>query len=54
MPAEATLRDYVNATGYTTVEIDDEGILLDVDTPADYDMMRARMGVRDGADDERR
>ena len=31
-----TLRDFIRETGYKTVEVDDEGILLDLDTNDDY------------------
>jgi molybdenum cofactor cytidylyltransferase len=42
LPDDAILRDYVRARGYTTVEVPDQGILLDIDTPEDYQAMRAR------------
>jgi molybdenum cofactor cytidylyltransferase len=42
LPLEATLRDYIRARGATEVAVDDAGILLDIDTPADYDAMLAR------------
>jgi molybdenum cofactor cytidylyltransferase len=35
-PDSATLRDYIRAKGYTEVEVGQEGILLDIDTPEDY------------------
>jgi molybdenum cofactor cytidylyltransferase len=41
-PPESTLRDYVNRKGYALVEVDEEGILIDVDTPGDYDALVAR------------
>lgn len=31
-----TLRDFIRETGYKTIEVDDEGILLDLDTDDDY------------------
>lgn len=49
MPGGATLRDYINAKGYIAIEVNDEGILLDIDTPDDYDAMRARVRPSDGA-----
>jgi molybdenum cofactor cytidylyltransferase len=45
-PPGSILRDYVNRKGYTLVEVDDEGILIDVDTPADYDAVVARFAHR--------
>lgn len=42
MPAEATLRDVIERTGYTVVDVDDEGILLDLDTEEDYAVIRSR------------
>ena len=45
MPDDATLRDYVHSKGYRTVEVDDEGILLDIDTMDDYEAMRAKAEV---------
>jgi molybdenum cofactor cytidylyltransferase len=35
-PDGTTLRDYILARGYTAVEVRDEAVLLDIDTPADY------------------
>ena len=35
-PAEATLRDYIQNKGYTTVEVSDDSILLDLYTADDY------------------
>lgn len=31
-----TLRDFIRETGYKTVDVDDEGVLLDLDTYDDY------------------
>ncbi|MBN1399675.1 MAG: nucleotidyltransferase family protein [Anaerolineae bacterium] len=42
LPLESTLRDYIRAKGATQVAVDDAGILLDIDTPADYDAILAR------------
>jgi molybdenum cofactor cytidylyltransferase len=42
MPEDATLRDYIEAQGYVTVAVEDEGILLDLDRPADYEILRKR------------
>jgi molybdenum cofactor cytidylyltransferase len=36
LPVDATLREYIAARGYTTVEVGDRGILMDIDTPEDY------------------
>jgi CTP:molybdopterin cytidylyltransferase MocA len=43
LPTDAILRDYIQARGYITVGVPDEGILLDIDTPEDYQAMRARV-----------
>ena len=47
-PVDATLRDYVAAQGSVPVEVGDEGILMDLDTPADYAALRAGWRARDG------
>jgi molybdenum cofactor cytidylyltransferase len=39
-PDSATLRDILQPYGYETVEIADEGIVLDVDDPDSYQMVR--------------
>jgi molybdenum cofactor cytidylyltransferase len=44
LPGDAILRDYIQDKGFSTVEVEDEGILLDVDTPQDYTALRARFG----------
>ena len=31
-----TLREFINDKGYTTIEVQDEGILIDIDTMGDY------------------
>jgi molybdenum cofactor cytidylyltransferase len=41
LPEEATLRDYVAGKGYVTVEVADERILRDIDTPEDYEALLA-------------
>jgi molybdenum cofactor cytidylyltransferase len=41
-PASATLRDYIQTKARITVEVDEEGILLDLDTPEDYAMLHAK------------
>jgi molybdenum cofactor cytidylyltransferase len=45
LPGDAILRDYIQAKGFATLEVDDDGILLDIDTPQDYAAMRVRLGV---------
>jgi molybdenum cofactor cytidylyltransferase len=45
-PEDATLRDIVQAHGYTEVRVQDESILLDVDTPSDYQTVLARYCAR--------
>ena len=44
LPGDAILRDYIRNKGFATVEVEDEGILLDVDTPQDYAALQARLG----------
>jgi molybdenum cofactor cytidylyltransferase len=44
LPGNAVLRDYIQTKGFTPVEVEDEGILLDIDTPQDYQALRARFG----------
>lgn len=43
-PADSSLRDYIEAKGYTTVEVGDGGILWDLDTPEDYEYLLAQYG----------
>jgi molybdenum cofactor cytidylyltransferase len=43
LPGDAILRDYIQAKGFAAVEVEDEGILLDVDTPQDYDALRIKL-----------
>ena len=40
---DSNLRAYIQGKGYATVEVADEGILLDLDTPEDYDRLRDRV-----------
>ncbi len=39
-PDDSNLKIFLNKKGYKTVEIDEEGIILDVDTMKDYDNVR--------------
>lgn len=48
LPDNAILRDYVQAKGFTALEVEDDGILLDLDTPEDYEAMRTRCHLRAG------
>jgi molybdenum cofactor cytidylyltransferase len=43
-PADGTLRDFVRAKGAVTLDVQDEGILIDIDTPQDCTAARARSG----------
>jgi molybdenum cofactor cytidylyltransferase len=52
MPAEATLRDAIERAGYTTVEVEDEGILLDLDTAVDYATILSRYRAQHGYSEE--
>jgi molybdenum cofactor cytidylyltransferase len=45
-PADSSLRDYIEARGYTIVEVEDEAILWDLDTPEDYKRLLARYRQR--------
>lgn len=51
-PDGTTLRDYIASKGYVTVQVEDEGILLDIDTLEDYDAIRERICAfgRDGVE----
>jgi molybdenum cofactor cytidylyltransferase len=42
LPGDAILRDYIQAKGFTPLAVKDDGILLDIDTPEDYEALRAR------------
>jgi molybdenum cofactor cytidylyltransferase len=42
LPEDAILRDYIARKGCTTVEVQDEGILLDIDTLEQYNTLRVR------------
>ena len=41
-PASGTLRDFIRSKGFATLEVEDEGILLDVDTLEDYQALLLR------------
>ena len=45
-PDDSTLRRYVDRKGYATVQVNDDGILYDMDTPEDYATMCARLHLR--------
>jgi len=45
LPGDAILRDYIQGRGFAALEVEDDGILLDVDTPQDYEALRARLGA---------
>jgi molybdenum cofactor cytidylyltransferase len=47
-PTHSNLRDYISARGYTTVDVQDQGILMDVDTPEDYQAILAHLGQKGG------
>jgi molybdenum cofactor cytidylyltransferase len=38
-PGYASLRDFIDAKGFTTVSVQDKGILMDVDTVEDYNLV---------------
>ena len=42
LPDDAILRDYIRTKGFTPLAVEDDGVLLDVDTPEDYQVLRAR------------
>jgi molybdenum cofactor cytidylyltransferase len=42
LPDDAILRDYIQAKGFATLEVGDSSIVLDLDTPQDYETLRAR------------
>lgn len=45
-PATATLRDIVTRYGFTPLPVDDEAILWDIDTLADYNQLQERQRSR--------
>lgn len=45
MPENAVLRDYIHSHPSTVLEVDDEGILLDIDTDEDYENMATRFAT---------
>lgn len=45
-PAGTTLRDVIHRADYTTVEVGDEGILIDLDTAEDYQAILERVRAR--------
>ncbi len=50
--ASDNLRDFIHRKGFQTLEVDDEGILLDIDTPEDYQRILKRFedgGGNDGS-----
>jgi CTP:molybdopterin cytidylyltransferase MocA len=42
MPENATLRDFIHSRWSNAVEVDDEGILLDIDTDEDYECIKKK------------
>jgi molybdenum cofactor cytidylyltransferase len=45
---DSTLRKFINRIGFSPVEVDDDGILVDIDTLEDYEMAkRWRQGARE-------
>jgi molybdenum cofactor cytidylyltransferase len=45
LPGDAILRDYIQGRGFAALAVEEDGILLDVDTPQDYEALRARLGI---------
>lgn len=41
-PVDSTLRDFIRRKGYHCVMVEDEGILVDIDTPKDIEQTKAR------------
>ncbi|MFL7808443.1 MAG: hypothetical protein AB8I80_07425 [Anaerolineae bacterium] len=46
-PPGTTLRDVIHRAGHTAVEVEEEGILIDLDTSEDYQAILDRIRVRD-------
>ena len=46
-PDTATLRDYIRTKGHTEIEVEQEGILVDMDTLEDYRAVLAKYHLRD-------
>ena len=42
MPEDGILRDFIHARNANVIEVEDEGILLDIDTDEDYDYIKQR------------
>jgi molybdenum cofactor cytidylyltransferase len=47
LPREAILRDYIAHRGFVPIEVEDDRILIDLDTPQDYEAMLARFELCD-------
>jgi molybdenum cofactor cytidylyltransferase len=43
-PDASSLRDALRSIGFRTAEVDTEEILIDIDTPEDYELVRQRFG----------
>jgi molybdenum cofactor cytidylyltransferase len=46
MPENATLRDFIHSRWSNVVEVDDEGILLDIDTDEDYECIKKKFSEK--------
>ena len=42
LPDSANLRDYIQARGFAAHRVEDEGVLLDIDTPEDHSKLSTR------------
>ena len=42
-PDDSNLRDFTRKIGFTTIDVDDEGILLDMDSPKDYEKLKGKI-----------
>lgn len=54
LPDDSTLRHYIDRKGCVVVEMDDDSILYDMDTPEDYHAVCARLQVRSQRDESHR
>ena len=41
-PEDSNLKAYINRKGYKLVDVEDEGVLIDIDTQEDYERLKSR------------
>ena len=45
-PDSASLRDYIRAKGHAEVQVEHDGVLIDIDRPEDYELVLARYRLK--------